>query len=762
MFEEIHLIREWIGAIPLEAPLYPIWGLLIRAIASTGVDILFGASVLSFVAYLINATLLFFSISRFTGVAVKTAERAAVFEEASYSGLNYLVASIGTVAYLLTPAFVKSAISPTPILFAQTFPIAAIFTLSRLTTARFLRQFVSATFIAGVLTALSILNGPIGILPLPLVFFALTIPFFRQRMMIAQSLGISLLGFVLSLTLFSYIAFSSPGADLLRVIGITAHALPSGFLYPGSIVYFLLGVLPVIIATVFIGTGRIKPLVLRTVFFTFWGVASGFLGIGTLISFLLGATQPGELFVEGIIGELGERDVILTDGTFDDLLRFKVPQSVTILKLGHDEKVPQELLDSISDEEVRFAAEMGSIAFVEDWIRRDPYAMKRVLLVTPRIFKTAEGTLLEPRGWCWSGAYAGAPTPSEELKRAWESRWELVANELQGRDKLSWYMRRIFAVQGMRLAERLEADGKTKLAQSVRGIVVGHIDASFSREAETRRKINREKVLASVERLVELDSLDDFARAQKVIELEGRLLPELERSVGDDAAWLVHVLKGELALKKGKEFHLEARNEYRAATMDENSDLSATAGKLLLLDAALRDEESTRQDSLGILRRDRTNRMALAILGNHFAQQGDNVRAESYLRRATSDGEGPVLVEALNDLAEVLSRLGRYDEAFDLSSRVIAHRPNVWTFRETLSAILTRLGRLDEAEAELAEASRLAKEEKALDLARNVLDIDRARILKARGKIDSAYRLFVNDIKSRNLSPAHRVLAEEL
>lgn len=762
MFEEIHLLREWIGAVQMNAPLYPLWGAFIRGFASIGADAITVAKIISLISYFVNALLVFGTLECFAALAVRRAESAAVFDEANYGGLKWVVPGIGAMVYLLTPGFVSAAFAPTPLLFSQVFPFAALYTLATLSRVKALRTFVSRTFLSGIFIAGSVLSGPIGILPLPLVFGVLTIPYLHKRGLVAASLALALSGFALSLALATTL-FAHPLADLLQTLGITAHQIPAGFVYPGAILFFVFGILSSVIALVFIATGRVKPVRLRLCFFTYWGVAALFLGIGTIIRTVQGERRPSDRIVRGILDELGSRKIIISDGLFDDLLAVELPSDVTILRLGREEKVPKEILDTIPNDDIRFAADFGSIAFVTDWLKFDPVAPERVLIVSSKIFETAEKNALEPHGWCWRGRAPGeAVTSAKTLKSEWEKAWGEVASELVTKDELSWKMRRLFAVQGMEIAKRLESEGQGMLAMRARELVSSQIDASYSRSADIRRKSDHEKVIASVRSLSELDTLEGSVRAVRILELEERLLPELRHSVAPEVAWLVHVLRGELALKKGEEFHLEARDEYRVAAMDEWSDPKITAPKLLLLDASLRDEESLESDSLAVLRRDRTNRMALAVLGNSLARQGDYERAEAYLRRAVEEGEGAVMIEPLNDLAETLSRLDRAEEALAISERVTAAKPDAWTFQETRASILLRLGRLDEAEATLNEATRLAREAKEADLARNILDIDWARLMKARGDTSTDYRQLVRNIKSRNLTPAHRKLIEEL
>lgn len=762
MFDEIHLIREWIGAVPMDAPLYPLWGCLVRALSWVSGDILRAVSMTSAFFFGLNAVLIFYAVRGIFSVPVRIAERLAVFEEMKYTGLELFAATTVTIVYLATPGFFAAAYQPSPLMFAQFFPAFMFFAVARLVRAVHLQTFVSWTLLLGMAAACSFLNGAIGWLPLPLVLVALFLPVVRKGLLVVPALGIYLLGFTLTLTLLVFFCFASPLTDLIRVVGLTVQSLPEGFFYPGAVVFFVIGILPLIVGWALVSTGRIRPKVLRLTYFWGWLGLAGGVALVTVIVSILGAKRPNVQFVDGILETLSGRDVIISDGTFDDLLSFRLPKGVTLLTLGADKVVPPELLETVTDEEARFAADLGTAAFAEDWLKHDLSAFRRVVVISSKPFETVAGGTLVPEGWCWRSELETNRPSGEALRDRWMARWDSVSAQLKDRSLPTWQMRRLFAVQGLQIAEILKAEGNDKSAENLTAFVVGHIDASFSREVERRWTIDRNRVFACVRKLGELDSLSAYARSARLVELEDHLLPELEQSIGSEASWLVHVYRGEIALKKGVEFRTVARDEYRAATHDERSDLKATAGKLLLLDAALRDDPGTRADALAILRRDRNNRMALAIRGNALASDGDNAKAEACLRRATAPG-APVMVEPLNDLAEVLSRQGRLAEALEISDRVLSlvSVPN-WTFLETRAALLMRLGRLEEATTYLRRAVEQAEEQKQEDVARNILDIDRARLMKLQGVNNSEYRNFVRNIKARNLTPAHRNLADEL
>lgn len=762
MFDEIHLIREWIGAIPLDTPFFPLWGITLRHLAALGGDILTYASVLSLLMFLCNAAIIFFAVRGLFSLSVRIAERLAVVEEMKYDGLEYLAAAIVTALYLMTPGFFRAAFEPSPLIFAHFFVSIMFFGLARLVNAKYFSTFISWTILIGVAAAFSLLNGAIGWLPIPLVIGILLTPYARKGVLVMPTLGLFLGGFVFTFLALTYFCFTHPVSDVLRVIALTILSFPDGFIYPGSLVFLFMGVLPLFVGAVFVSTGKIRPKVLRLTFFLGWAGVAGAVAVVTLVLTILGLKNPNEQFVDGILESLNGRDVVISDGTFDDMLVFRLPPNVILVTLGNDKKVPQALLDSIGNADVKFAADFGTTAFVEEWLKHDISAFGRVVVAADKNLATIDGGDLVPEGWCWRGELVSHRLDGEALSTRWYKRWTEIGEKIQDRNQQCWYMRRIFALQGMRIAEILRSEGREMSAENLIAFVVGHIDASFSREAEKRRTIDRERIVECVRKLGELDALSAVDRSARLVELEDSILPELERTVGGEANWLIHVYRGEIALKKGTEFHREARDEYRAATIDERSDLNATAGKLLLLDAALKDESGTESDALTILRRDRANRMALAIWGNALAVRGENEKAAEYLKRATT-GDGPVMLEPLNDYAEVLSRLGRLEEALEISDRVLEHAktPN-WTFLETRAALLMRLGQIEEAKTMLERAVEEAKVAKQEDCARNILDIDRARLMKLTGTTGAEYRNFVRNIRSRTLTPAHRKLVDEL
>ena len=96
---------------------------------------------------------------------------------------------------------------------------------------------------------------------------------------------------------------------------------------------------------------------------------------------------------------------------------------------------------------------------------------------------------------------------------------------------------------------------------------------------------------------------------------------------------------------------------------------------------------------------------AAIALGRLYAQSGDVDRAEAALQLATSlDIHG---TEALKLLVEMRVRQNRFEEAYQLQRRAVARQPDQPSQYALLSDILEKMGRTKEAQAALAQMSRL-------------------------------------------------------
>jgi tetratricopeptide (TPR) repeat protein len=120
---------------------------------------------------------------------------------------------------------------------------------------------------------------------------------------------------------------------------------------------------------------------------------------------------------------------------------------------------------------------------------------------------------------------------------------------------------------------------------------------------------------------------------------------------------------------------------------------------------------SAKDHAIEVLKRNRNAPLANYVMGSLALQGGDNVNAEIYLRKA-ADARKPVVL-ALNDLAEVLRRTGKYDEAEMYARKAVKAAPKLYIAWETLGSILLNANRnIDEAEKCILKACELSRDDK--------------------------------------------------
>lgn len=116
-------------------------------------------------------------------------------------------------------------------------------------------------------------------------------------------------------------------------------------------------------------------------------------------------------------------------------------------------------------------------------------------------------------------------------------------------------------------------------------------------------------------------------------------------------------------------------------------------------------------------------------MGSLRLREGDYMIAETFLRLSVA-AERP-LPAALNDLAEVLRRLQRYDEAEKFARDAVKSEPELYVAWETLgSTLLDQNKDLAEAEKCVRKAISLSKEKNHIDDLRMLITLARVQIAK--------------------------------
>lgn len=221
-------------------------------------------------------------------------------------------------------------------------------------------------------------------------------------------------------------------------------------------------------------------------------------------------------------------------------------------------------------------------------------------------------------------------------------------------------------------------------------------------------------------------------------DLEKVILPKMESIAGTVDNYFIQITRAQVAMKKGKNYQRAAREGFIRAGM-LRPDIPGVKDMILQLDIAMNDQESAELHARQVLRSSRKHALANYVMGSLRLQEGSYGEAEDFLRRSVDTNPSSA---ALNDLAEVLRRIRKYDEAEQFARQAIKLNPELYVAWETLGSILV------EANKELNEAESCVR--KAMELNQDDLRIriTLARVQLKKGEIERA-RETIRQVKSR-------------
>ena len=190
----------------------------------------------------------------------------------------------------------------------------------------------------------------------------------------------------------------------------------------------------------------------------------------------------------------------------------------------------------------------------------------------------------------------------------------------------------------------------------------------------------------------------------EVSDVEKVTLPRMENIAGTVDNYFIQITRAQLAVKKGKNYNRAARENFIRASI-LRPEISALKDMILQLDIAMNDQESAQLHARQVLRVNRKHALANYVMGSLRLQQGDYGEAEDFLRRSVDTNPSAA---ALNDLAEVLRRIKRYEDAEKFARLSIEKSKELYVAWETLGSILFEANRdLNEAEACVKKAMSL-------------------------------------------------------
>jgi len=177
-------------------------------------------------------------------------------------------------------------------------------------------------------------------------------------------------------------------------------------------------------------------------------------------------------------------------------------------------------------------------------------------------------------------------------------------------------------------------------------------------------------------------------------DVERVLMPRMEKAAGIDN-YYVQVTRAQLFLQKGASFRYQAREAFiRAASL--RPDVPGVKDIILQIDMEMQDLEAAERHARQILRGNRGHALANYVLGSVRLREGAYGDAEDHLKRSLNTEETSA---ALNDLAEVLRRIKKWDEAEVFARKATEKSPSLYIVWETLASILLEANKnLDEAE----------------------------------------------------------------
>ena len=187
----------------------------------------------------------------------------------------------------------------------------------------------------------------------------------------------------------------------------------------------------------------------------------------------------------------------------------------------------------------------------------------------------------------------------------------------------------------------------------------------------------------------------------------------LRRLSGLSGLGNLQTIKGFLLLRHGEEHREDARNAFLSA-MKARPDVNVTQDLVLGLDISLDDKTGAEEHARDVLRRNRNAPLANYVMGSLALDKENYADAEAFLRKAVAAPQPTPL--ALNDLAETLRRVKKFDEAERFARKATAVAPNLYVAWETLGSVLMDAGRnMDEAENCIRRACELSRTKEGKD-----------------------------------------------
>ena len=691
--EGLHLAVGWLGLTPFPAKCFPLWGWIVRKI---GADVV-ALGCVSMASAILCVALVASITSGILSLAVGMARKKGAEGANEFAFAEPVAVLLACASFVFTPGLFEAATRIGPLMTALVLPLLAVALIVRFIVRHTANGSWSGLRLAGWL--------PLAAVELPILTFA-ALETFAAR-----------------------------------------HFFRSVALAPLAVFAFC-GLLPLLVIALLVRQRRIAKLSWQGVVFGAWALIAAVLATLTFTGGRLDLGRVADALARRIVGESAGYRAVVSEGDLDDMLLLMLPRDRRLISLAQDgdPAYGRDLAKWVGgNDDLVFAAELGPASLLDEWCRVDRKGFEATVLTPVRYFRDENGW----REAC--GELVGCDS-DEPLNEALRHILGAFGNNLgcealeSGDNGTAWriFWTVLFEVEPDNAAAAVNLAGMLE-----RGYAVGKDVADRVR---ARRK-SIEETLKTPSRIVRAVRtggrvfIPPEARARHEAERE-----EMRKKVGSSPK-AREFLRSVAHAAKDADGGRAAREAINKAVSDGLVRLETVGGQLIAIDVALGDLENAEKDVIRVLRLDRHDPVANAVMGTINGSRGDYVAAERYLRRAV--GSGRASIAAKNDLAVTLVRLGRIEEAEPFAREAVKAVPDDWNFRETLASVLIRSGRTQEGAKELDAAVELAAKAGVESGSVFALEFDRAMVLKATNDIER-FKTLVRQLKGRSDLTAER------
>lgn len=323
---DLHAAACWLGLSGTAGETAPVWGWLLQfsGLFTSRVALRFG--VVSFACAILSALFYGSTVYCLLRSARREAERTAQRREADYEFAARFGTLLAVLVFLLIPAFFFAATHASARMTQFALPLAALALVVQLPRVVQSHRAGYLVTVIGFLSGLGALESGPGLLFLPVAPALLLSEKLRGPLNLVLALVLFVMGAVGGL-----VFVSGSWETFLRLFNGLTATLPGSLFFDGVLPFVLLSVFPALALSVLMTTHRLAQAKPRRMFFGVWGLAVVALAMMTFGSNPRDRGKAADVLVGHALTELGQRKLLVSDGTFDDIILFRKPAWVRLV-----------------------------------------------------------------------------------------------------------------------------------------------------------------------------------------------------------------------------------------------------------------------------------------------------------------------------------------------------------------------------------------------------------------------------------------------